>query len=209
MSGNGAVAEYVKAGSPPNATATGIFIPNFLYSSKCLAPTLCLCQCIPVRSFLKTCILYIPTFLIPVSGSLVITIGRVIKGPPSFGQHFNTGRILKSGFCKITSWLFPLPDISFGIQDEILLSLGRSLSFSTKLAFGPIKSEKRFSISFPKSSRFLTPKAIHILFSEPIELINKGNPVPLFSNNNALPPFPDFDILSTISVISSSGFTYS
>lgn len=35
----------------------------------------------------RTCIRYIPTLSSPVSGSLVMTWGRVMNGPPSAGQH--------------------------------------------------------------------------------------------------------------------------
>jgi len=42
-----------------------------------LAPVLCRCQCIAVVFLLRICILYIPTFVLPVSGCIVCTIGRV------------------------------------------------------------------------------------------------------------------------------------
>src|SRR6478672_2272396 len=87
FSGRGAVAEYAYTGSPPNATAIGILLPSFLYSLKCFAETLCLCQCMAVRIGPNTCIRYIPTLRIPVFGSFVWMTGSVTNGPPSFGQQ--------------------------------------------------------------------------------------------------------------------------
>src|SRR5688572_21755922 len=97
FSGKGAVAEYAYTGSPPSATATGIRFPSFLYSAKCLADTLCLCQCIPVIFGSNTCILYIPTLRENVTGSFVCITGKVTKGPPSFGQQVMTGSFVISG----------------------------------------------------------------------------------------------------------------
>ena len=91
-SGNGAVAANAFAGSPPNATATGIGLPISWYFFPCLAPTLCNCQCNAASHDPNTCIRYIPTFLSFVSGSSVITWGNVRKGPPSLGHVFRTGR---------------------------------------------------------------------------------------------------------------------
>ena len=54
-------------------------------------PPLCICQCIPTVSSSYTCILYVPTFLVPVSGSFVMTTGVVIYRPPSAGQFFVMG----------------------------------------------------------------------------------------------------------------------
>src|SRR5204863_116245 len=99
-----AVAAYVLTGSPPNATATGIFLPSFLYSLKWRAETLCLCQCMAVMAGVNTCILYKPTFRMLVLGSFVCMIGSVRNGPPSSGQHFKTGSLVISGFFITTSW---------------------------------------------------------------------------------------------------------
>ena len=48
-----------------------VFEPGEGLTAKCLALTLCLCQCIPVSVGPNTCIRYIPTFLDPVLGSFV------------------------------------------------------------------------------------------------------------------------------------------
>src|SRR5690606_2385193 len=103
---------------------------SFLYSLKCFALTLCLCQCIPVSVGPKTCMRYIPTLRWLVSGSLVWITGRVTNGPPSFGQQVITGSFVMSGCCITTSWQAPLPDFTFGIHDANWLSLGRSFSLS-------------------------------------------------------------------------------
>src|SRR6185295_17780353 len=100
--------------------------PVFLYSEKCLALTLCLCQCMPVRVGPNTCIRYIPTFREPLLGSFVWIMGKVTKGPPSLGQQVMTGRVPISGFSSITSWHSPLPLFTFGIQLANCPNLGSS-----------------------------------------------------------------------------------
>src|SRR6187399_2906324 len=40
---------------------------------------------------------YMPTLRSPVSGSLVTTQGRVMKRPPSSGQHLRMGRLRRVG----------------------------------------------------------------------------------------------------------------
>src|SRR6476620_9882985 len=116
FSGSGAVAEYAYTWSPPSATAIGIRLFSFLYSLKCLAETLCLCQCIPVSVGPNTCIRYIPTLRLPVFGSLVWITGSVTNGPPSLGQQVITGSLVMSGVSITTSWHSPLPLFTFGIQ---------------------------------------------------------------------------------------------
>jgi len=66
------------AGSPPNAMTTGMRSPRPATSRQCAAPTLCRCQCIASVFRLSTCTRYIPTFRTPRTGSVVITIGRVM-----------------------------------------------------------------------------------------------------------------------------------
>src|SRR5687768_15975544 len=116
FSGNGAVAEYAYTGSPPKATATGIFLPSFLYSLKCFADTLCLCQCMPVSFGPNTCMRYMPTLRASVLGSFVWITGSVTNGPPSLGQQVITGSFVISGSCNTTCWHSPLPLLTFGIQ---------------------------------------------------------------------------------------------
>src|SRR4026207_2340323 len=136
FSGNGAVAEYAYTGSPPRATGTGIRLFSFLYSLKCFAETLCLCQCMPVSVGSKTCILYIPTFLIPVFGSFVWITGNVTKGPPSFGQQVITGSLVISGSRITISWHSPLPFFTFGIHEPNSFSFGSSFNLSMIPSFG-------------------------------------------------------------------------
>src|ERR1035437_258967 len=94
----------------------------------------------------KTCILYNPTFLMPVIGSFVWIIGRVKKGPPSSGQHFKTGNFVMSGFVITTSWHSPLPEITLGIHDAISLNCGSIFNLSIKLFFGLVNDLNNASI---------------------------------------------------------------
>src|SRR6187402_2061401 len=153
FSGNGAVAEYAYTGSPPRATATGIRLSSFLYSLKCLAETLCLCQCIPVSVGSKTCILYIPTFLIPVFGSFVCITGNVTKGPPSLGQHVITGSFVISGSRITISWHSPFPFFTVGIHEANWFSFGSIFNLSSIPSFGADNNLKRFSISLATLSK--------------------------------------------------------
>src|SRR6266516_2866097 len=84
------------AGSPPRAIATGIFSPRSAIVRQCAAPPLCRCQCIANVFLLSTCTGYIPTFLTPDSGFLVITPPSVIYGPPSSGQQIGAGSCVRS-----------------------------------------------------------------------------------------------------------------
>ena len=81
-------------------------------------------ECIPVLVLSKICILYIPVFLTPVSGSSVITSGNVKNLPPSKGQHFRTGNVYRSGLFIIISWHLPFPFFFSGIQPEADFSSG-------------------------------------------------------------------------------------
>ncbi len=47
--GSGALAAYVRIGSPPNTTATGVGSPRAAYRRQCRAPSWCTCQCIAAR----------------------------------------------------------------------------------------------------------------------------------------------------------------
>src|SRR5438132_14351555 len=84
------------AGSPPRAMATGIFSPRSAIARQCAAPTLCRCQCIASVFLLSTWTRYIPTFLTPDSGFLVMTPPSVMYGPPSSGQQIGTGNSERS-----------------------------------------------------------------------------------------------------------------
>ena len=66
------------AGSPPSAMTTGIVSPRSAISRQCAAPTLWRCQCIASVRGPVTWTRYIPTFRMPLAGSVVITIGRVM-----------------------------------------------------------------------------------------------------------------------------------
>ena len=76
--GSGAEAAYIEGGSAPRAMATGIRSPRAAISRQCAAPTLCRCQCIASARGPCTMIRYIPTLRVPVAGSRVITIGKVM-----------------------------------------------------------------------------------------------------------------------------------
>src|SRR5688500_2016944 len=128
-------------------------MPSFLYSLKCFALTLCLCQCMAVSVGPNTCMRYMPTFLDLVCGSRVWIMGNVTNGPPSFGQHVITGSFVMSGCFITTSWHSPFPLLSFGIHDANWLSFGSILSLSIIFSLGAESSLKRFSISFAVSSR--------------------------------------------------------
>src|SRR5439155_15563003 len=84
------------AGSPPSAIATGMVSPRSAIARQCAAPTLCRCQCIANVFLLNTCTRYIPTFLTPDSGFLVITPPNVMYAPPSSGQQTGTGNCARS-----------------------------------------------------------------------------------------------------------------
>src|ERR1043165_282336 len=94
------------AGSPPSAIATGIVSPRSAIPRQCAAPTLWRCQCIASVFFPSTCTRYIPTFLTPDSGLLVITPPRVMYGPPSSGQQIGAGHCVRStsGCLSTVSW---------------------------------------------------------------------------------------------------------
>ena len=84
------------AGSAPRAMITGIFAPFAAISRQCAAPTLWRCQCMATVFLPMTWTRYIPTFRIPRDGSSVITIGKVMNGPPSKGQVVSTGSRVRS-----------------------------------------------------------------------------------------------------------------
>src|SRR5947208_12660030 len=74
---------------------------------------------------------YIPTFRFLVSGFLVNTSGKVMKRPPSCGQHFKMGkskRLISLPFCTISlhAPVFTL----FGKNDPSSASFGSILTLS-------------------------------------------------------------------------------
>ena len=58
----------------------------------------------------------------PVSGSFVMTTGKVIVRPPSFGQHFRIGRRFRSTEDSSTSWHGP-ERTRFGARERRVWSM--------------------------------------------------------------------------------------
>src|SRR5258706_11653952 len=83
---------------------------------------------------------YIPRLRSPVSGSLVTTQGRVMKRPPSSGQHFWIGRFNNVGQAS------RLPSSAFdgGLETE---AAGAAFAFSKSDSIWPGEVSNRWMIS--------------------------------------------------------------
>ena len=92
------------------------------------------------------------------------TIGSVMKGPPSSGQHFRMGISSSVPPSFTTSWHGPLLSV-FGIRSLRRPSIGSIFSVSSMPAgiFGLVSS----AISAARSSSERTPSAMHIRFIDP------------------------------------------
>src|SRR5256714_5058946 len=197
------------AGSPPRAMITGIFSPRSAIVRQCAAPTLCRCQCIASVFLPSTCTRYIPTFLTPVSGFLVITPPSVMYGPPSSGQQIGTGNWARSTSDSLITvfWEAGRPTV-LGGNFAISASRGSIASLPSRPSgtLSAISSAMRA----PTWSRHSTPRASAMRRSEPKRLTATGyrDFPPERSvgcvNSSAGPPPGDFMQRSATSVISLS-----
>ena len=151
-----------------------------------------------------TCIRYMPTFRVPLTGSFVITAGSVMNGAGSPGQHVWIGRRVMSTSSPVStiSWQTPL-ETTFGRESAIDLSFFRPWIFSRRPSGGCISST---SASFSATaSRLGAPNAIAMRRSVPNWLMSSWCSEPFgFSKSSAGPP-PALTRRSTISVISRYG----
>src|SRR6058998_39479 len=197
------------AGSPPSAMATGIVSPRSAIVRQCAAPTLCRCQCIANVFLLNTCTRYIPTFLTPDSGLLVMTPPSVMYGPPSSGQQIGTGNWARStSDSSITVlWQAGRPTVLGG---NFAISARRGSIASLPSRPSGTLSAINSAIRAPTWSRHSTPSASDMRCSEPKRLTATGYldfpPVRSVGcvNSSAGPPPGDFMQRSATSVISLS-----
>src|SRR3989441_6126655 len=197
------------AGSPPRAMTTGIFSPRSAIVRQCAAPTLWRCQCIANVFLLNTCTRYIPTFLTPDSGLLVMTPPSVMYGPPSSGQQIGTGNWARStSDSSITVlWQAGRPTV-LGGNFAISASRGSIASLANKPS-GTLRASSS-AMRAPTWSRHCTPSASDMRRSEPKRLTATGYsdfPPPCSvgcANSSAGPPPGDFMQRSATSVISLS-----
>ena len=154
-----------------------------------------------------------PTLRLPVLGSRVITQGKVIKRPASWGQHCNMGKSSSEKlFFLMTSLHGPVATI-LGKNLPMSASLGSILSFSRKPSGDFMLSNWRMRSAI--SSRRSTSSANCMRRSEPNWLISSGMPLApfTFSNNRAGPPGRPYlvaaplETRSVISVTSKMGST--
>ncbi len=89
-----------------------------------------------------------PAFFLPVSGSLVITTGNVIKGPASSGQVVHMGYLSRSTE-SITLYEDGNLSCNFGLRPPSSLSISMPLPMRDSLSFGGLM---RFRIAFPMFS---------------------------------------------------------
>ena len=187
-------------GSSPSATATSIRSPIPRQSA---AASLWICQCMAVVVESNFWIRYMPTLRTPVRGSLVITAGSVMNGPPSSGQQVMIGSASRSGGSSTISWQGPLRTV-FGRESASDFSLPSARSLSAMPSGGVISST--LWTRSPSSSSDSTPNAMHIRRSLPNWLIRSGSLLPrTFENSSAGPPARV--TRSVISVISRWGST--
>ena len=174
VGGSGALAEYIDAGSAPIAMHTGIRSPRSAISRQCAAPTLWRCQCIASVFFESTCTRYIPTFRTFVCGSLLMTIGSVMYGPPSSGQQVMIGSFPRSISSprQTTSWHAGVPPFTRGGNFAISSSRGSSANLPSSPS-GTLRSSSCV-MRAPCSSRSATPSESAIRFIEPKRLIATG-----------------------------------
>src|SRR5881394_954210 len=197
------------AGSPPSAIATGIVSPRSAIARQCAAPTLCRCQCIANVFLPSTCTRYIPTFLTPDSGFLVITPPSVMYGPPSSGQQIGTGNCVRSTSASWITVFWQAARLTlFGGNLAISASRGSSANLPSNPSGTFIASSS--AMRAPTWSRHSTPRASDMRRSEPNRLTATGYcdfpPVRSVGcvNSRAGPPPADFMQRSAISVISLS-----
>src|SRR5437667_6268178 len=186
--------------------ATGIFSPRSAITRQCAAPTLCRCQCIANVFLLSTCTRYIPTFLTPDSGFLVITPPNVMYAPPSSGQQTGTGNCARSTSDSWSTvlWQAGRPTVLGG---NFAISARRGSIASLPSRPSGTLSAINSAIRAPTWSRHSTPSASDMRCSEPKRLTATGYldfpPVRSVGcvNSSAGPPPGDFMQRSATSVI--------
>ena len=165
------------AGSPPSTIAAGMRV-CCSWRARCSwsAPPLWRCQCtIRVRSS-TTCRRYMPTLRTPVCGLRVITCGRVMKRPPSLGQHFRIGRKSSEGFSvSITSWTGPRRTLR-GLQPHARQRAQQVAPAADQPAQALWAGAGRSALPsrWLSSSRSSTPSAQAMRCAEPKALISTG-----------------------------------
>src|SRR5438093_2370053 len=197
------------AGSPPSAIATGIVSPRSAITRQCAAPTLWRCQCIASSFLPRTWTRYIPTFLTPDSGCLVMTPPSVMYGPPSSGQQIGAGNCVRSmsKSLRTVSWHAARPTVLGG---NFATSARRGSSASLPSSPSGTLRASSSAMRAPTWSRQSTPRASDMRRSEPNRLTATGwrDFAPPRSvgcvNSSAGPPPADFMQRSAISVISLS-----
>ncbi len=171
MSGSGEIALKINSGGPPRQIATGILLTEPTLASAWSAPCLCICQCRPHSVGPYICERYIPRFCSPLTGSFVTTNGRVMNGPPSSGQVFGIGRVVRSGFSITTCWQAPFFTRFGAIRNPCRARLIPFQGFLEMVATsGFINSTSRFPI-VAKSS---TPSAVFTRCLVPKRFIASG-----------------------------------
>ena len=162
------------AGSPPSAIATGIRSPRSAISRQWAAPTLWRCQCMAKSALSNTCTRYMPTLRMPVFGSLVITCGRVMYGPPSPGQDVMIGSRVTSTSepCTTTSWQAGVPRTIRGGNFATSAIVGNMAIFSRHPSGTFIFNSSEMRA--PIESRSSTPSAMLIRRIDPNRLIPTG-----------------------------------
>ena len=146
-----------------------------------------------------------PTLRFPVLGSRVMTQGKVMKRPASWGQHCSTGNSSsEKSFFLMTSLQGPVATV-LGKNLPMSASMGSIFSFSRKPSGDFMLSNWRMRSAI--SSRRSTSSAICMRRSEPNWLISSGMPLEpfTFSNSSAGPPGRPYLVaapLETRSVIS-------
>ena len=187
--GSGAELHHIWAGSPPRAMAQGIRSCLWARASRSWsAPPLCRCQCIPSVRSSNFCRRYMPTLRAPLTGSRVMTCGRVMYGPPSSGQQVRMGSRSSDGSSVMTTSWHGARRTRLGPRPMLCSAASISLP---RFIIAPIPCGRRGSTSLPSlwrtSSRSSTPRARAIRRAEPKALISTGMVLPAtFSKSSAL-----------------------
>ncbi|RIH81657.1 hypothetical protein Mrose_03559 [Calidithermus roseus] len=156
----------------------------------------------------STCMRYMPRLSSPVSGSLVMTSGSVMKGPPSRGQHLSTGRRERSTASPLsTTSCTGARKTRRGKKPRSSPSLGSRANTALSPPLPGPRSISRATRS-PRASRLGTPMAHAVRSAVPYPPMNTGKSRPFTRSNRRAGP-PILTMRSAISVISSSQETSS
>src|SRR6266700_3515571 len=145
-----------------------------------------------------------PTLRAPVTGSLVKTIGSVMKRPASFGQHCRTGRDARLGWPVSTTSRQGADRTCFG---PALATSKRSPSFfSLSTSETGMRMSRSLATRADRSLRCSTPSAAAIRSGEPKALMSTGvsKPSTLSKSRAWLRSAGPFETRSVISAISRS-----